>query len=234
MNAPLELYYWATPNGWKVSIMLEELALPYRVTPVNISAGEQFEPAFLAISPNNKIPVLRDPEGPDGETITLFESGAILWYLAEKTGRLLPTAPRERYSVLQWLMFQVGNLGPLLGQAHHFRLYAPEPIPYAVERYTGEAGRLYRVLDRRLEQATYLAGDSYTIADIATLPWIARHERQGQRLADFPSLRRWYQTLRARPAVERGLALLADRQLSARMDDDSRSKLFGEDQFRRR
>lgn len=234
MNAPLELYYWATPNGWKISIMLEELALPYRVTPVNISAGEQFEPAFLAISPNNKIPVLRDPEGPDGETITLFESGAILWYLAEKTGRLLPTAPRERYSVLQWLMFQVGNLGPLLGQAHHFRLYAPEPIPYAVERYTGEAGRLYRVLDRRLEQATYLAGDSYTIADIATLPWISRHERQGQRLADFPSLRRWYQTLRARPAVERGLALLADRQLSARMDDDSRSKLFGEDQFRRR
>jgi len=234
MNAPVDLYFWPTPNGWKVSIMLEELGLPYRVIPVDIGAGEQFEPAFLAISPYNKIPALVDPQGPDGQPISLFESGAILWYLGEKTGRLLPAAARERYRVLQWLMFQMGNLGPMLGQAHHFRYYASEPIPYAIERYTREAARLYGVLDRRLGEMSFVAGEDYTLADIASLPWISRHQRQGQRLEDYPNLQRWYDTLLARPPVQRGLALLAERQLPAQLDDASRDRLFGDDQFRRR
>lgn len=204
----IDLYTWSTPNGRKVSIALEELGLPYRVHPINITKGEQHEPAFLKISPNNKIPAIVDPEGPDGEPIDLFESGAILIYLAEKTGRLMPKAPRERYVMMEWLMWQMGNYGPMLGQAHHFRRFAPEKIPYAVERYSNEARRLYGVLDRRLAEVPYMAGD-YSIADIATFPWAARHEWQGIELEEFPNLHRWYKAIAGRPAVERGMAVPA-------------------------
>lgn len=204
----IDLYTWSTPNGRKVSIALEELGLPYRVHPINITKGEQHEPAFLKISPNNKIPAIVDPEGPDGESIDLFESGAILIYLAEKTGRLMPKAPRERYVMMEWLMWQMGNYGPMLGQAHHFRRFAPEKIPYAVERYSNEARRLYGVLDRRLAEVPYMAGD-YSIADIATFPWAARHEWQGIELEEFPNLHRWYKAVAGRPAVERGMAVPA-------------------------
>jgi GST-like protein len=233
MNPQIDLYYWPTPNGWKISIALEELELPYKVIPVDIGAGEQFEPAFLALNPNNKIPVIVDPDGPDGAPITLFDSGAILVYLAEKTGQLMPSEVRARYTTLQWLMFQVSGVGPMLGQAHHFRIYAPETIEYAVERYTQEAARMYRVLDRRLGDAEYLGG-AYSIADIATFPWISRHERQGQDLADYPNLNRWYQAIAARPAVKRGLAVLDDRGLPQNMDDKTRATLFGKTQFERR
>ncbi len=204
----IDLYTWSTPNGRKVSIALEELGLPYRVHPINITKGEQHEPAFLKISPNNKIPAIVDPEGPDGESIDLFESGAILIYLADKTGRLMPKAPRERYVMMEWLMWQMGNYGPMLGQAHHFRRFAPEKIPYAVERYSNEARRLYGVLDRRLAEVPYMAGD-YSIADIATFPWAARHEWQGIELEEFPNLHRWYKAVAGRPAVERGMAVPA-------------------------
>ncbi len=233
MTQEIDLYYWPTPNGWKISIALEELDLPYRVIPVDIGAGAQFEPAFLALNPNNKIPVIVDPEGPDGAPITLFDSGAILVYLAEKTGQLMPSEARARYTTLQWLMFQVSGVGPMLGQAHHFRIYAPETIDYAVERYTQEAARMYRVLDRRLGDAEYLGGP-YSIADIATFPWISRHERQGQDLADYPNLNRWYQSIAARPAVKRGLAVLDDQGLPQNMDDKTRATLFGKTQFERR
>ena len=204
----IELYTWSTPNGRKVSIALEELGLAYRAHPINITKGEQHDPAFLKISPNNKIPAIVDPEGPDGAPIEMFESGAILIYLAEKTGRLMPQKPRERYAMMEWLMWQMGNYGPMLGQAHHFRRFAPEKIPYAVERYSNEARRLYGVLDRRLADVPYMAGD-YSIADIATFPWAARHEWQGIELGDFPNLHRWYKAVAGRPAVERGMAVPA-------------------------
>jgi GSH-dependent disulfide-bond oxidoreductase len=226
---PIDLYYWPTPNGWKASIMLEELGLPYEVKWINIAEGDQFEPEFLKISPNNKMPAIVDPEGPDGDPISVFESGAILIYLAEKTGQLLPTDPRDRYRTLEWLMFQMGSVGPMLGQAHHFRQYAPETIPYAIERYTDEAGRIYRVIDRRLAESEYIVGDDYTIADLAIFPWLRSHENQGQDLADYPSLKRWYEAVESRPAVQRGVELGADRrrQLQRDMDDDTRSTLFG-------
>jgi GST-like protein len=204
----IELYTWSTPNGRKISIMLEELGLPYAVHPINIGKGEQFDPAFLEISPNNKIPAIVDPEGPDGAPIRLFESGAILIYLAEKTGRFLPTAARPRLEVLQWLMFQMGNIGPFFGQAHHFRRFAPEQIPYAIERYTNETRRLYGVMDRRLGDVDYLAGE-YSIADIATYPWAARHPWQGVDLAEFPNVERWYDAISARAAVAKGMAVPA-------------------------
>ncbi len=200
----IDLYTWSTPNGRKVSIMLEELELDYRVHPIDISAGEQHAPAFVAISPNNKIPAIVDHEAPDGGEIALFESGAILIYLAEKCGRLLPTGFRPRLDVMQWLMFQMGNVGPFFGQAHHFRRFAKEKIPYAIERYTNEAHRLYGVMDRRLAEARYLAGDDYTIADVATFPWAARHEWHGVVLEDYVHVKRWYDALWARPAVEKG------------------------------
>ena len=190
MAAPIDLYYWPTPNGWKMTIFLEEAGLPYNVIPVDISAGDQYEPGFLEISPNNKMPAIVDPEGPDGEPISLFESGAILIYLADKTGRFLPEAPRERYGALQWVMFQMGHIGPMLGQAHHFRQYAPEEVPYAIERYTNEATRLYGVVDRRLAEVPFIAGEEYTIADMAIFPWLRSHENQGQNLDDdgrFPA-----------------------------------------------
>lgn len=205
----LTLYTWATPNGRKVSIMLEELGLDYVVESIDIGKGEQFDPAFLALNPNNKIPVLVDEQGPDGAPISIIESGAILIYLAEKSGRLLPTTPRARYEALQWLMFQMGSVGPMLGQAHHFLRYAPERIPYAMERYHKEAERIYGVLDQRLSQGAWLAGEEYSIADIATYPWIARHEWQQIELAAFPQVQRWFQAMGARPAVLRGMRVPA-------------------------
>ena len=205
----IELYTWGTPNGRKISIALEELDLPYDVRTVNITKDEQFDPAFLKISPNNKIPAIVDPDGPDGGEIALFETGAILLYLAEKTGKLLPIDARERWSAQQWLMWQMGGFGPMLGQAHHFLRFAPEDVPYAKTRYSNEARRLYGVLDTRLGQAPYLAGDSYSVADIATFPWAARHPWQQIALEDFPAVKRWYDELAARPAVERGMAVPA-------------------------
>ena len=229
MSKPIELYYWPTPNGWKASIFLEELGLPYEVRPINIAAGDQFEPEFLKISPNNKMPAIVDREGPDGEPISVFESGAILIYLAEKTGRFLPTDSRARYRTLEWLMFQMGSVGPMLGQAHHFRQYAPEIIPYAIERYTNEAARIYRVIDRRLAESEFMAADEYTIADVAIFPWLRSHDNQGQDLADYPNLKRWYEAVEARPAVARGLEVFAEqrRQLNRDMDEKTRSTLFG-------
>jgi len=202
----IELYTWSTPNGRKVSIALEELGLGYSVHPINITKDEQFAPDFLKISPNNRIPAIVDPEGPEGAPISLFESGAILLYLAEKTGKLMPQAPRARYEALQWLMWQMGGFGPMLGQAHHFRRFAKEQVPYAIERYTNETRRLYGVLDKRLEVSEFLS-DSYSVADIATYPWAARHEWHGIDLADFPAVKRWYDALGARPAVQKGMAV---------------------------
>ena len=202
----IELYTWSTPNGRKASIALEELGLAYRVHPIDIGKDEQFAPEFLKISPNNKIPAIVDPQGPDGEPIPVFESGAILIYLAEKTGRLMPQDPRARYEALQWLMWQMGGFGPMLGQAHHFRRFAKEQIPYAIERYTNETRRLYGVLDKRLKETDYVAGD-YSIADIAIFPWAARHEWQGIDLADFPALKRWYDAIAARQAVQKGMTV---------------------------
>jgi GST-like protein len=202
----LDLYTWATPNGRKISIMLEECGLQYNVHPINISKNEQFAPDYLKISPNNKIPALVDSEGPGGKPFSVFESGAIVWYLAEKTGKFLPSDPVGRSVTLQWLMFQMGGLGPMLGQAHHFRRFAPEQIPYAIKRYTDEAARLYGVVNKRLGEAEYLAGE-YSIADMASYPWIARHEWQGQKLEDYPHLERWYDAISARPAVQKGMAI---------------------------
>jgi len=202
----ITLYTWGTPNGRKVSIMLEECALPYRVQPVDITRGDQFSPAFAAINPNAKIPAIVDGEGPDGETLTLFESGAILVYLAAKSGKLLPASERGKYEALQWLMFQMGGIGPMFGQAHHFLRAAKEWIPYAIKRYGGETARLYGVLDERLGKTEFLA-DEYSIADIATFPWVARHEWHKTNLADYPNVRRWYEAIAARPAVQRGMAV---------------------------
>lgn len=206
----IDLYSWPTPNGHKIHIMLEECGLPYRVHPVNISANEQFKPEFLAISPNNKIPAMVDSDGPDGKPMSVFESGAMLVYLAGKTGRFLGKTDRARYETLQWLMFQMGGLGPMLGQAHHFRFYAPEKVPYAIERYTQEAKRLYGVLDKRLSQSRYLAGRDYTIADMAVFPWLRTWERQGVQMTDYPAVEKWFDAIAARPAVQRGVQVLAD------------------------
>lgn len=228
----IDLYSWPTPNGQKVHIMLEECALPYRVHPIDIGAGDQFSSEFLAISPNNKIPALVDSEGPDGRPISLFESGAILIYLSSKTGRLLPENVRDRYVALQWLMFQVGHIGPMLGQTHHFRQYAPQRIEYAVDRYTREAIRLYGVIDRRLAEAPYFAG-VYSIADIAIYPWTRSHENQGVDLTQFPNVQRWQQAISARPAVQRGLEVLRQRRRPL-LDERAREVLFGATQTARR
>lgn len=229
----IEVYSWPTPNGHKVHIMLEECGLPYRVIPVDIGAGEQFEAKFLSLSPNNKIPAIVDPDGPDGRPISLFESGAILVYLAGKTGRLLPDDTRGRYEALQWLMFQMGGVGPMLGQAHHFRLYAPEKLPYAIDRYTNEARRLYGVIDRRLAHAAYVAGPDYGIADIAIFPWLRSWKNQGVELSEFPHLKGWFDEIAARPAVKRGVAVLEDRRRPL-VDDKARETLFGATQYARR
>jgi len=200
----IDLYTWTTPNGRKVSIMLEELALPYRVHPVNIGQGEQFKPDYVKINPNSKIPSIVDPEGPDGEPITMMESGAILIYLAGKTGKLLPASVRDRYVALQWLMFQMGGVGPIFGQVHHFLRSAKEPVPYAIARYTRETRRLYGVLNDRLKDREFLA-DGYSVADIATYPWVARYEWHKTDLHDFPHVKRWFDAISARPAVQRGM-----------------------------
>jgi GST-like protein len=200
----IDLYTWSTPNGRKVSIMLEELGLPYRTHAIDIGKGDQFEPAFVAISPSSKIPAIVDDEGPDGKTFSMFESGAILLYLADKSGRFMPTDALTRYQVLQWLMFQMGGVGPMFGQTHHFLRAAPEPVPYAIARYKKETRRLYGVLDTHLADREHLAGD-YSVADIATYPWVARHEWHQVELGDFPNVKRWFDAIGARPAVQRGM-----------------------------
>jgi GST-like protein len=234
----IELFSWPTPNGQKVHIALEELELPYTTHAVNIGEGDQFKPEFLAINPNHRIPAIVDSEGPGGKPLALFESGAILIYLAEKAGaetagaekpgRLIPTDPAARYICLQWLMFQMGGIGPMFGQANHFANYAPEKIPYAIDRYRNEAGRLTRVLEKRLSTADYLAGAEYSIADIATFPWIrSAVAGGGLALDETPSVQRWLDAITARPAVERGLALLSDRRRQGPMDTNQREILFG-------
>lgn len=229
----IDVYTWPTPNGHKVHIMLEECGLDYKAHPVNIGAGDQFAPEFLAISPNNKIPAITDPDGPDGRPISLFESGAILVYLAGKTGRFLPQDVRGRYEVLQWLMFQMGGVGPMLGQNHHFRQYAPEKLPYAIERYTNEARRLYGVIDRRLAASPWLGGAEYSIADIATWPWLRNWKNQGMELSDHPHLERWFHAIESRPAVQRGVQVLADMRRPL-TDDKTRDVLFGKTQYQKR
>jgi GST-like protein len=223
----IDLYYWPTPNGWKISIALEEMELPYRTMPVNIGRGEQFEPEFLAVSPNNRMPAIVDhePEG-GGEPVSVFESGAILLYLADKSGLFLPRDLRGRVEVTEWLMWQMGGLGPMLGQNHHFRIYASENLQYAVDRYTNETSRLYGVLDKRLEGREYICGD-YSIADMACWPWIVPHERQGQNLGDFPHVNRWYEKMKTRPGVQRGFDVLKEVR-GAKMDDRAKSVLFGQ------
>jgi GSH-dependent disulfide-bond oxidoreductase len=229
----IEVYSWATPNGHKVHIMLEECGLPYRAHAVDIGAGDQFKPEFLAISPNNKIPAITDPNGPDGEPISLFESGAILMYLAGKTGKFLPTDTRGKYEVLEWLMFQMGGVGPMLGQAHHFRIYAPEKIEYAVNRYSNEAKRLYGVMNKRLAKSKYIAGPTYTIADIAIFPWLRSWKNQGIDWNDHPHLKGWFDEIAARPAVKRGVEVLASLRKPMH-DDKARETLFGSTQYQKR
>lgn len=228
----IEVYSWATPNGHKVHIMLEECGLPYRINPIDIGAGDQFGHEFLAISPNNKIPAIVDPDGPDGRPISLFESGAILLYLAGKTGKFLPADVRGKYEVLQWLMFQMGSIGPMLGQNHHFRLYAPEKIDYPIERYTNEARRLYCVMNTQLAKHRYIAGNEYSIADIAIFPWLRSWKNQGIDWADYPHLKGWFDELAHRPAVERGVAVLADRRKPL-VSERAREVLFGAEQYRK-
>lgn len=229
----IDVYSWPTPNGHKVHIMLEECGLPYRAIAVDIGAGDQFKPEFLRISPNNKVPAITDPQGPDGRPISLFESGAILLYLAGKTGRFLPEGTTARYEVLQWLMFQMGGVGPMLGQAHHFRIYAPQKIDYAVDRYTNEARRLYGVMNRRLESSRYIGGDEYSIADMAIFPWLRSWKNQGIDWADHPRLKAWFDELSERPAVQRAVQVLADRR-KPHMDDKARETLFGKEQYKLR
>jgi GSH-dependent disulfide-bond oxidoreductase len=229
----IQVYSWPTPNGHKVHIMLEECSLPYEAIPVDIGAGDQFKPEFLSISPNNKIPAILDPHGPDGKPIALFESGAILLYLASKTGKFLPAGDRQKFEVLQWLMFQMGGVGPMLGQAHHFRMYAPEKIEYAVNRYTNEAKRLYGVMDKRLQTSRYIAGNSYSIADIAVFPWLRSWQNQGIDWADYPVLKKWFDEIAARPAVQRGVQVLANLRKPI-TGDKEREILFGGTQYAKR
>jgi GST-like protein len=227
-SAMIDLHYWPTPNGWKISIMLEETALPYRVVPVNIGRGEQFRPEFLAISPNNRMPAIVDHDPPGGGApISVFESGAILLYLAEKSGKFLPADLRGRYEVTQWLMWQMGGLGPMAGQAHHFRQYAPEKIQYGIDRYTKEVNRLYGVMNKRLADRPFLAGD-YSIADMAAYPWVVPFKNQGQDLAEFPHLQRWFEAMGARPAVGRGMAVGQELRNAGPMDEEAKKVLFGQ------
>ena len=230
----IELYTWPTPNGLKVHIALEEMGLPYTVHAVDIGAGDQFKPEFLKISPNNRIPAIADRDGPGGKAMALFESGAILIYLAEKTGQLLAPKGAARYAAIQWLMFQMAGVGPMSGQAHHFRVFAPEKYPYAIDRYTNEAKRIYGVLDRRLGEAPYLAGAEYGIADIATFPWLRYADSQGVDAAAYPNVQRWVNTIAARPAVERGLKVLAEHARKEPITDAQREVLFGSKQYERR
>lgn len=225
----IDLYYWTTPNGHKVTMFLEEAGLPYRIIPVNISAGDQFKPEFLAIAPNNRIPAIVDHDVAGGP-VSLFESGAILLYLADKIGRFIPPAAQvqPRAEVLQWLFWQMGGLGPMAGQNHHFSQYAPEKIPYAINRYVNETNRLYGVLNKRLADRDFMAGSAYTIADMATYPWIVPYERQGQKLEDFPHLKRWFEAVRARPATERAYAKAKEVNSTPTVSAASASLLFGQ------
>jgi GSH-dependent disulfide-bond oxidoreductase len=233
----IDVYSWPTPNGHKVHIMMEEcgyqLGKDWQAHPINIGKGDQFDPAFLKISPNNKIPAMVDPIGPDGKPISIFESGAILLYLASKTGKFLPKSDRAKFEMLEWLMFQMGGVGPMLGQAHHFRIYAPEKIEYAVNRYTNEAKRLYSVMDKRLSAQKYIAGSTYTIADIAIFPWLRSAANQGIDWADYPHVKAWFDKIAARPAVMRGVAVLADLRKPI-TDDKARDILFGSTQYQKR
>lgn len=227
MPKPIELYYWPTPNGWKATIMLEELAVPYDVRYVNIGKGEQFEPDFLKISPNNRMPAIVDPDGPGGEPISVFESGAILQYLGRKFGKFYPSEERARVETEQWLFWQMGGLGPMAGQAHHFRQYAPEQIQYGIDRYTNEVNRLYGVLNRRLADRDFLAGD-YSIADMAAYPWVRPFKNQGQDLDDFPHVKRWFETISARPAVEKAVAVGQEYRRNLADDKEAQKVLFGQ------
>jgi GSH-dependent disulfide-bond oxidoreductase len=225
----IDLYYWTTPNGHKITMFLEETGLEHRIIPVNIGKGEQFRPEFLEISPNNRIPAIVDHEPPDGGApISIFESAAILSYLAEKCRRLMPTDLRGRAETMQWLIWQAANLGPMAGQNHHFGLYAPEKLPYAIDRYVRETNRLYGVLDRRLRDRAFLCGDDYTIADIAAYPWIVPWKRQQQNLDDFPNVRRWFETIRHRPATVRAYDLAAQYETTQPISEESRKILFGQ------
>ena len=234
----IDVYSWPTPNGHKVHIMLEEcgyrLGRDWLAHSVNIGQGEQFTPEFLTISPNNKIPALVDPVGPDGKPISVFESGAILLYLAAKTGKFLPKTDRAKFEVLQWLMFQMGGVGPMLGQNHHFRTYAPEKIPYAIDRYTNEAKRLYGVMDKQLALGKYIAGNSYSIADMAIYPWLRNWKNQGMDWADYPRLKEWFDTVGARPAVVRGCEVLASLRKPLQDDKKAFDTLFGKSQYEKR
>jgi GST-like protein len=229
----IDLYTWTTPNGHKIHIMLEETGLPYTAHGVDIGTGDQFTPEFLKISPNNKIPAMVDRDGPGGKPYAVFESGAMLMYLADKTGKFLPKETAARYDVIQWLMFQMGGVGPMLGQAHHFRGYAPEQIPYAINRYTNEARRLYGVMDRRLAGGDWFAGD-YSIADMAIFPWLRSWERQGVVMDEYPNVKRWFEAMNARPAVQRGLMVLKDKERTAPMSEKQKEILFGATQYQRR
>jgi GST-like protein len=229
----IELYTWPTPNGHKVHIMLEECGLEYNVHPIDITAGDQFDPEFLKISPNNKMPAMVDPDGPGGKPYPVFESGAMLIYLAEKTGKFMPKDDAGRYLVLQWLMFQMGGVGPMLGQCHHFRNYAPEKIPYAIDRYLNEGQRLYGVVNRRLGEAEYVAGD-YSIADMALYPWMRIWENQGIDIDKVPNVARWLDAIAARPAVQRGVQVLADRRKDITKDAKAKEMLFGATQYAQR
>lgn len=235
LQRPIQCWTWPTPNGHKVHIALEEMGLAYEVIPVDIGAGEQFSPAFLAITPNHRIPAIVDPDGPGGAPFPLFESGAILIYLAEKTGSpLLPADAATRYRALQWVMFQMGGVGPMFGQFNHFANYAPEKLPYAIERYSNEVARLHRVLEKRLSESAFLAGPEYGIADIATFPWLRNPDRRGIDLRDYPAVRRWHDAIAARPAVQRGVAVLAERQRRGPLTEAQRDVMFGSTQFMNR
>lgn len=230
----IDLYTWTTPNGHKVHIMLEEIGAEYTAHPINIGKGDQFTPEFLEISPNNKIPAIVDSDGPNGKPYALFESGAILMYLADKTGRLLPKDPVKRYDAVQWLMFQMGSIGPMLGQAHHFNKYAPEKIEYAVKRYENEANRLYGVMDKRLARAEFLAGNDYSIADIATWPWLRSAETQGVNIDAYPNVRRWFDTIGDRENVKKGLEVLAEHKTDMSQDREAMENMFGNKQYEKR
>ena len=230
----IECWTWPTPNGHKVHIALEEMNIPYQVVPVAIGKGEQFKPEFLAITPNHRIPAIVDPDGPDGKPLKLFESGAILGYLAEKTGLFLPKNGADRYVCLQWLMFQMGGVGPMFGQFGHFNNYSPSKLPYAIERYQNEVRRLHGVLDKRLAEAEYLAGTDYSIADMATFPWLRNPDRRNIDMNDYPNVKRWFEAVEARPAVQRGCAVLAENVRQGTMTDAEREIMFGKTQFAKR
>lgn len=230
----IDLYTWTTPNGHKVHIMLEEIGAEYTAHPINIGKGDQFADDFLKISPNNKIPAIVDQDGPNGKPYALFESGAILMYLADKADRLLPKDPVKRYDAIQWLMFQMGSIGPMLGQAHHFNKYAPEKIDYAVKRYENEANRLYGVMDRRLGATEFLAGNDYSIADIATWPWLRSAETQGVNINDYPNVRRWFELIGERENVKKGLQVLADHHTDLSQDSEAMENMFGGKQYEKR